>query len=949
MRSRHRFVVGVLALWGSVMAAQSPTPSPVTAPPDKPDKFSPLGFYDLRAYEQAFPAAVGDPRVAEAAAGRYWVFQGLAYRGLEAADEWPWVSLGPETSIQTSNGPPNVSGRVAALAISPTCRLDGPCRLWVGAAGGGVWRTDDAMNPDDVGWRWIGRGLGTNNIGSLALDPNDATGRTIYVGTGETNSPHNSGAGTGLYRSVDGGDHWTRVPTMITDPVVSAVPIDFTFTRGIAAVAVRPGAPDTIYVATATAMLGMTAVRGGQTQRPGVVQPRPALYKTTTGGASWTTAWVPPLAPVSPANPHLGEGVGDTMIGVRHVVFDPRNPDIVYAAAWNNAIHRSASPLENGDASFKPIYAVVGARRFRDLAMFDVTVKDDRTRLYVYNGTEDQTEQALYRVDNADVAASSLATVTGAGDLVNTSAWIKLTSNDRAHPGSPSRNLCRAQCFYDLVVAVPGGEPDTVLVGGVAALEFGDATIRSTTAGASFLSFSGDGSSPRQFAHVDVRAIVFHPENPDIAFVGSDGGVVRNDGRFESLAAACPSGIPQCRTMLASVPSRLFFLNKGLQTLQFYNVALDPQAPLTRLMGGLQDNSTIWRDGTRDDNVWTSLFPFGDGTSASGFHPTRPEVLFASFQSNFFFTNFQNGALSAWVRTHDPIVRSGERDTITASTGRQFITFDSVSPDTQWTGFQHVWRTTTNGGDRGFLEATCRFFGGSAAATCGDWVPLGVTYPFAAGTSPDHPSRQPGDLTSGFYGADRVGGLIVAAERAAGDAGTLWAATSFGRLFVSSNADAPGADVAFARIDPPTLPTRFVTRIVVSRADPNVAYISYSGFNTLTPAAPGHVFRATYNPATGTATFASLDFDLGDLPINTLAFDDLTGDLYAATDFGPLVLRAGATAWRAAGIGFPEALMVDLEIAMNERVLVAATHGLGIFYMKIPLRPALRSVRTPRP
>ena len=71
------------------------------------------------------------------------------------------------------------------------------------------------------------------------------------------------------------------------------------------------------------------------------------------------------------------------------------------------------------------------------------------------------------------------------------------------------------------------------------------------------------------------------------------------------------------------------------------------------------------------------------------------------------------------------------------------------------------------------------------------------------------------------------------------------------------------------------MPNRFVTRIFADRTNPNAAFISYSGFNALTPATPGHVFRAVYNPATRIATFTSLDFDLGDLPINTMAFDDL--------------------------------------------------------------------------
>lgn len=929
----------VVALLVVASAAHVFVQQPSTVPRDeKPENYSPLGFEDLRAYEHAFPGLPGSVEVARASAARYWVFRGVAYRGMQPNGA-AWISLGPSSATEGgASGSGNFSGRVAALAISPTCTLNGPCRLWVGAAGGGVWRTDDAMHPDDPKWRWIGEGLGTNNIGSLLVDPNDESGNTIYVGTGETNSPQNSGAGTGLYRSTDGGDRWTRVSTNITDTAVSPTAIDFTSTRGIGSIAIEPGNPQVIYVATTTAMFGMTAVRGGQSQVTGYPQPRVGLYKTENGGGSWSLIWVPPLEPAIPVNPNRTPGQGDTMIGVRWVKLDPRDPKIVYATAWNNAIHRSAPSLENGDASFKPVFAIVERAGFQDLAMFDLTERHGHTRIYVYNGTASTASQGLYRLDNADVPAAEL--VSGAGiNVANTSAWIALSSNDPGQEGSTSRAICSSQCFYDLVVAVPPQRPDSVVLGGVATPTFGEATIRSTDAGRTFGAYSSDAQTPPNRAHVDVRAVVFHPRRPEIAFVGSDGGVVRNDGTFANIADRCGASFgnaPQCSKVLASVPGRLYFLNRGLQTLQFYNVALDPRAPLQRLIGGLQDNGTVWQDGTGPAGLWKSVFPFGDGTSASGFHPSRAGVLFASFQSNRFFVNFANGDLARWLRIDDPIRVANERAIITASTGRQFLSYDEVNPDTQFTGFQHVWRTKNNGGAAAFLEANCRFQGGTAAAVCGDWIPLGVTYPFPAGTTPASASRRPGDLTGDAYGSDRIGGVIVAAERSALDAGTMWAATSAGRLFVARNADAnSGAEVAFTRIDTPVVPNRFITRIVPDRTDVNAAYISYSGFNALTPSTPGHIFRAVFSPSSRTAAFTLLDRDLGDLPVNTIAVDDARGDLYAGTDFGVLVLRRGSSAWELAGVGFPEALIVDLEFVRTERVLVAATHGLGIFYLRL--------------
>jgi hypothetical protein len=901
----------------------------------KPELFSPLGFEDLRTYIQAYPGEPNSLAVARASTGKYWVFRGVAYRGRQVAGP-AWASLGPiATTAGGASGSGNFSGRIAAVAISPACEVNGPCRLWAGAAGGGVWRTDDAMHPTDPQWRWIGQGLGTNSIGALTVDPNDGSGDTIFVGTGETNTPQNSGAGTGLYQSTDGGDHWTRVSTNIVDPAVSPSAIDFTSTRGISSIAVEPGNPRTIYVGTTTAMLGMTAVRGGQSQITGYPQPRVGLYKTIDGGATWTLAWVPPLDPVVPVNPNRTLGQGDTMVGVRAIAFDPKEKATVYVSAWNNAIHRSAPTLEGGDEAFKPVFAIQGLGRFQDLAMFALTEVDRHTRMYVYNGSLEPQTQGLFRLDNADVPAARLVSGSGTA-LVNGDAWKALTSSRTSDPGSTSFAMCGSQCFYDLVVATPAGRPDTVLVGGVALPTYGEGTIRSTNAGATFQAFASDAQTPRNTAHVDVRAIVFHPKAPDIAFVGSDGGVVRNDGTFTNASSRCTqlANAPQCPTVFGSVPTRLYFLNRGLQTLQFYNVSVDPRAPLQRLMGGLQDNGTIWIDGTGAPHVWKSVFPAGDGTSASGFHPSRPNVLFASFQSDNFFVNFASGDVTRWVRTGDPIRAANERNTITSSTGRQFITLDEVNPDTQFTGFQHVWRTKNNGGNQAALEANCRALS-PLPTNCGDWIPLGVAFPFPAGSTPESASRRPGDLTADAYGSDRSGGIIVSGERSALEAGTLWAATSTGRLFVSKNADAAGPDVVFTRIDTPVMPNRFVTRIVADRTDVNAAFISYSGFNALTPSAPGHVFRAVFNPSSRIATFTSLDRDLGDLPINTLAVDDVKGDVYAGTDFGPLVLRQGSSSWELAGVGFPEALMVDLRYVPSQRVLVAATHGLGIFYLSL--------------
>jgi len=51
-----------------------------------------------------------------------------------------------------------------------------------------------------------------------------------------------------------------------------------------------------------------------------------------------------------------------------------------------------------------------------------------------------------------------------------------------------------------------------------------------------------------------------------------------------------------CRQMLSHLPTEIAFLNKGLQTIQLFNVAADPNNPFERIMGGAQDNGTLLFD-----------------------------------------------------------------------------------------------------------------------------------------------------------------------------------------------------------------------------------------------------------------------------------------------------------------------------------------------------------------
>jgi hypothetical protein len=144
-------------------------------------------------------------------------------------------------------------------------------------------------------------------------------------------------------------------------------------------------------------------------------------------------------------------------------------------------------------------------------------------------------------------------------------------------------------------------------------------------------------------------------------------------------------------------------------------------------------------------------------------------------------------------------------------------------------------------------------------------------------------------------------------------------------------------NVQWTRLDDDTTidPNRFVSSIHVDPANPNHAWISYSGYGVNTPGTPGHVFEVTYNPVTGTSTWTNRSHNLADLPITDLVRDDKTGDLFAATDFGVLRLASGTTTWRLAARGMPNVEVAGLTILSAKRELYAASHGLSAWLLEL--------------
>src|SRR5213593_356734 len=118
-----------------------------------------------------------------------------------------------------------MSGRISAIAA--TREPSGKITLFVGAASGGVWKSDDS----GTRFRPVFDEQPVQSIGAIALDPKNS--KNVWVGTGESWTRNSVSIGDGLYKTTDGGDDWQKV--------------GLDSTERIARIAVDPQHPDTAY------------------------------------------------------------------------------------------------------------------------------------------------------------------------------------------------------------------------------------------------------------------------------------------------------------------------------------------------------------------------------------------------------------------------------------------------------------------------------------------------------------------------------------------------------------------------------------------------------------------------------------------------------------------------------------------------------------------------------
>ena len=403
-----------------------------------------------------------------------------------------------------------------------------PTTYYFGATGGGVWKSIDGANT----WSPVFDKDGAPSIGSIAVAVSDPN--VVYVGTGEACIRGDISHGDGVWKSVDAGKSWKSVGLKDT--------------RAIGKVIVNPHNPDVVFVA------GLGHPFGPNTER--------GVFRTTDGGKTWDKVLYK-----------------DENTGAIDVVFDPQNPNILFASLWE--ARRTPWTLSSGGPGSGVYRSTDGGSTWKRLqeqehglpkgpyGRIGVAVAANSERVYAL--IEAKEGGGLYRSDDGG----------DTWDLAN-----------------GSHSLFQRAWYYMHVIADPQ-DANTVYVLDV---EF----LKSTDGGRNF--------NKVKVPHGDNHGLWIDPKNTKRMIASDDGGVtVTLDG------------------------GKSWTREDNQPTAQFYHVITDTRTPYY-VYGAQQDNSTVAIASRSDDGAIGRDNWYMVGGGEAGYiapDPTDPNIVYAGdYQGN---------------------------------------------------------------------------------------------------------------------------------------------------------------------------------------------------------------------------------------------------------------------------------------------------------------------------
>ena len=698
-------------------------------------------------------------------------------------------------------------------------------------------------------FRSIGPAVTSGRVNMFAVDPDDRAKYYVAVASG------------GVWKTVNAGTTWTPV-------------FDGEGSYSIGAIALDPKNTATVWVGT------------GEHNSQRSVGYGDGVYKSEDGGRSWRNVGLK-------TSEHIGK-----------IVIDPRDSNVVFVAAqgplWSAGGERGLYKTTDGGKTWKAVISVSENTGVTDVVI-DPANPDTmyaaawQRRRHFYTLVNGGPESAMYKsVDGGNTWAKvrgglppgDLGRIGLAISPVNTNvvyATVEASgnlsgifrSNDRGATWErTSPNIAQAM-YYGQIVADPKNV-DRVYIPNVV------------------IQVSDDGGRTQRplvsrLVHVDYHAIWIDPNNTDYYLVGNDGGVYESFDRGAN-----------------------WHFKANLPVAQFYDIAVDNNAPFYNVYGGTQDNNSLGGPArTRNTagiiNADWFVTNGGDGFR-SAVDPLDPNIIYAESQ---------NGGLVRFDK------RTGENVDIPPIEGKndesQRYNWDSpfiISPhsNTRLYFAGHKLFKSDNRGD--------------------DWKVISpdLTRRLDRNLLPVMGKIQSPDAIAKNQSTALYGNASALSESPK-KAGLIYVGTDDGLIQVTEN---DGGSYRKIEKFPGVPDMSYVSRILASQHDQNTVYALFN--NHQNGDFKPYLLKSVDTGKTWTSIAANLPVRGS---IYAIAEDHVNPNLlFAGTEFGFFFSVDGGKQWIQMKSGLPTIAVRDIAIHRGENDLLLGTFGRGIYVLDnyAPLR-----------
>jgi hypothetical protein len=827
-----------------------------------------------------------------------------------------WLPLGP-TAVQSQNFG-LVTGRVSTLALDPSDTTGNT--LYVGTTGGGVWKSQNADTSSAVNISFIpltddlsvlsGVAGASISIGALSVQPG-GTG-VILAGTGDPNDALDSYYGAGILRSTDGGTTWSLIAST-ADQIYSFAG------EGFAGFAWSTVNQQLVVAAVSQAYEGTLV----DADWPG--RSYEGLYYSSDGGATWSLATITDgAADVQGPNDKFALPDGNAATSV---VWNPVRQLFVGAVryhgyyqstdgiTWTRLTNQPGANLMTG-ANFCPTHTGKTGSTACPIFRGTLAVNPLTGDTFAWTVDEYNQDQGIWQ----DLCAASAGVCTNLtitfAQQWNTAALETNTSLGSATIESGDYNLALA--------AVPSGQTTIVLAGANDLWKTNcpysqGCTWRNTTN-----STVGFCAEVGEYQH----ALAWNGNNPLEIFVGNDSGLWRSTDAIGESGTVCS----------ASDATHFQNLNGSLGSLaDVVSISQAGSTPYT-MMAGLGANGTAGVKSTTGTTTdWPEILG-GEG---------GPVVIDPVTSTNWYVNNGAGVSIYLCSQTAacTPAAFGASPEVSNADVGEDGLTMTSPAPflvdpldsTKLLIGTCRVWRGPANGVGWSSGNAISPIL--DDLASSGPCSGDALIRSMAAMTLPVG-----GEVVYvGMYGSANGGGtlpghVLTATYNSATSSWSAWSDVTLNPVTNDTRAmNYYALDISSVFIDPHDNTGQTV-------------YVTVSGIQTKTA-----LVQVVYRSTDGGAHWATLMANLPLTAANSLVVDPQDANtVYIATDEGVYSTRQIASCastpfecWSAFGSGLPEAPVVEVSAApaaASVRDLVAATYGRGIWIN--PLWTATESVTT---